>query len=97
MGKPLDEVMLKQRQDIINKWGSAYEKKRSEAISSNQMGPRDGMHIGCLNGTVLKELQIVYRMDMRHFGGRRTLRGLRRRDKDFGMRDYEGVEHYDDG
>jgi len=54
------------------------------------------MHIGCLNGTVLKELKIVYRMDMRHFGGRRTLRGLRRRDKDFGMRDYEGVEQYDD-
>ena len=55
---------------------------------------QDGMHIGCLNGTVLKELQIVYRMDMRHFAGRRTLRGLRRREKDLEMRDYYGEEQY---
>ena len=55
---------------------------------------QDGMHIGCLNGTVLKELKIVYKMDMRHFSGRRTLRGLRRREKDLEMREYYGEEQY---
>lgn len=42
----------------------------------------DENHFGCLNGTVLKELKIVYENDRRMLKGRRTARGVRRGQKD---------------
>lgn len=50
---------------------------------------QDRMHIGCLNGTVLKELQIVYRKDR---DSRKKLRELVRKEIDCAMNKYYSEE-----